>query len=167
MQNDQGLQYLSEGGEKIATKPNAQNSIIAHGQNQFQKALLINSKASLEKNAICHTGEDINHVRFFLHRLGLKIQYDITSTPPRVVEVLVRCAKCSVPSYSKLVPTDVYVVLTSSFLIEGGDGFNILDNIISRTKYGLYLLQSVSYLRSLLQNMKNILEHVVSVYTEF
>ena len=43
----------------------------------------------------------------------------------RVKCVQVRCHECLVPSYSALNQDQVYPVLLSSFLIEGGDGYSM------------------------------------------
>ena len=74
----------------------------------------------------------------YLASVGLKVLYDIrNSSSPRVVDVQVRCAACSIPKYSKLDLDSVYAVLTSEYMINGGDGFTMLrDNLISRRRYG-------------------------------
>ena len=69
---------------------------------------------------------------------GLRVQYDVSTSPHTVVDVQVRCSACVSPSYAKLEPERVYAVLTSNFLIDGGDGFEVLrDNVISRLPYGM------------------------------
>lgn len=42
----------------------------------------------------------------------------------RVVSVEARCLKCDVPSYSPLIDTEEYKIFLSTFLINGGDGYN-------------------------------------------
>ncbi|BFZ09278.1 hypothetical protein BsWGS_12317 [Bradybaena similaris] len=70
----------------------------------------------------------------FLQVSGLQITYD-TSRPAgqRVVEVLAVCTKCRVPALEPLQPEKTYKVLTSSYLIKGGEGYSMLpDAILSK-----------------------------------
>ncbi len=55
----------------------------------------------------------------------------------RVQEVRVRCSDCRVPRYSKLDLNQTYPILTSTFIINGGDGYAMIPgNVIARTDYG-------------------------------
>ena len=52
--------------------------------------------------------------------------YDLTKRAGRRVRsVQVRCYECLVPSYSALNEDQIYPVLLSNFLIEGGDGYSM------------------------------------------
>ena len=82
----------------------------------------------------------------FLLYTGIRVQYDVNTSSPYVVDVQLRCAACTVPTYSKLDPDRIYSVLTSNFLIEGGDGYSmILPNLISRLPYGMTILGIPDY----------------------
>ncbi|XP_023937284.1 uncharacterized protein LOC112045364 [Bicyclus anynana] len=65
----------------------------------------------------------------FLQVSGLKVEYDFKKPPgARVVNVLVRCGKCQIPTYGPLNKTGDYNILTNGFMANGGDGFNSLGN---------------------------------------
>ena len=65
--------------------------------------------------------------------------YDLSRKPmDRVVAVQVVCTECDVPAFSPLQSEKVYNVITSSFLIEGGDGYAMIkENMIERLSYGM------------------------------
>ena len=55
----------------------------------------------------------------------------------RVVAAEVRCAACQIPEYQPLDNQARYFLLSSDFLIKGGDGYTMLkDEQLSRTSYG-------------------------------
>ncbi|KAH8400484.1 hypothetical protein KR222_001500, partial [Zaprionus bogoriensis] len=59
----------------------------------------------------------------FLQVSGVHVIYDAEMPEGnRVVSVEVRCARCNVPSYSKLNDTEYYKVIVPQFIFEGGDG---------------------------------------------
>ncbi|KAL7735758.1 hypothetical protein ACLKA6_020007 [Drosophila palustris] len=64
----------------------------------------------------------------FLQVSGLHVVYN-SDMPEgsRVVSVDVRCASCTVPSYSPLSETEYYKVIVTQFLLEGGDGHIMID----------------------------------------
>lgn len=64
----------------------------------------------------------------FLQISGLHVVYN-TDMPEgsRVVSVDVRCASCTVPSYSPLNFTQYYKVIVTQFLVDGGDGHIMID----------------------------------------
>ncbi|KAL7735760.1 hypothetical protein ACLKA6_020009 [Drosophila palustris] len=64
----------------------------------------------------------------FLQVSGLHVVYN-SDMPEgsRVVSVEVRCASCTVPSYSPLSETEYYKVIVPQFLFEGGDGHIMID----------------------------------------
>lgn len=78
-----------------------------------------------------------NSAGFFLS--GLQVIYDTTLPSfQRVVRVLVRCANCSIPSYFPLEKEKIYSILTSSFLLFGGDGYSMLkDNHTGSISLGI------------------------------
>jgi len=45
----------------------------------------------------------------------------------RVVSAEVRCASCTVPSYSPLNDTEYYKVIVTQFLLDGGDGHIMIE----------------------------------------
>lgn len=53
--------------------------------------------------------------------------YDLTKAPGyRVKEVLIRCSQCSIPKYEPLDMDATYQLVTNTFLIGGGDGYEVL-----------------------------------------
>ena len=75
---------------------------------------------------------------YILSWTGLKVTYDRTkSEGSRVVDVEVKCAVCQIPEFQPLDDQASYSILSSSFLIKGGDGYSMLrDERLSRTTYG-------------------------------
>lgn len=63
----------------------------------------------------------------FLQMSGLKVVYDLSKPiGHRVLEVKVRCGQCFVPKYSPIDLRKTYRIVTTSFLIAGGDGHHVL-----------------------------------------
>lgn len=53
--------------------------------------------------------------------------YDLTRKPwDRVVQLDVLCTMCRVPSYEPLKMDKVYKVILPSYLVNGGDGFQMI-----------------------------------------
>ncbi|XP_011876681.1 PREDICTED: protein 5NUC-like [Vollenhovia emeryi] len=66
----------------------------------------------------------------YLQYSGLQVVYDISQPPnSRVVSVQVQCAACRVPAYSQLQKNATYNVLLNDFLVNGGDGFHMLEGL--------------------------------------
>ena len=72
-------------------------------------------------------------------RTGIQITFDAKRpVGDRVVELMVRCRRCRVPTYEPVRLDDIYQVATYSFLIEGGDGYSVIkENLIDHTNYGM------------------------------
>lgn len=65
----------------------------------------------------------------FLQMSGLRVEYNITKPDnQKVVNVLIRCADCSVPEYKPLNETIKYKVIISQYLAQGGDGYHMLNS---------------------------------------
>lgn len=64
----------------------------------------------------------------FLQMSGVQVEYDLNQeTGGRVLSANVLCGDCAVPEYSPIVDTKVYKVIVTSFLVEGGDGFDMFN----------------------------------------
>lgn len=64
----------------------------------------------------------------FLQMSGVHVIYDAKApVNKRVVSAKVLCAKCAVPRYYELEDTEKYNVITTSFLLGGGDGFTFVN----------------------------------------
>ena len=78
-------------------------------------------------------------VRAVLHCVsGIHVMYNLSKpVGARVMEAWVRCAHCDVPEYEPLKDGQSYDVLTSGFLIGGGDGYTMLEqNVEFHLPYG-------------------------------
>lgn len=63
----------------------------------------------------------------YLQVSGLRVVYDLTKPiGSRVVEVKARCSACYVPKYEPVQPNKSYRIVTTSFLMNGGDGHYVL-----------------------------------------
>ncbi|KAI4464147.1 nucleotidase-related [Holotrichia oblita] len=63
----------------------------------------------------------------FLQVSGLKVVYDFSRPPGgRVVSAKARCGRCYVPTYSPVAPDVSYRLVTTGFLLNGGDGHTVV-----------------------------------------
>lgn len=66
----------------------------------------------------------------FLHMSGIKVIYDFKKRPgSRVTKVSVLCGKCKIPEYFPLNKTKEYMILMSSFIQMGGDGYALFKTL--------------------------------------
>lgn len=64
----------------------------------------------------------------FLQVSGIHVVYNPDMPEGnRVVSVQVRCADCLVPSYSYMNDSAYYNVIVPQFLVDGGDGYDLID----------------------------------------
>lgn len=55
------------------------------------------------------------------------MEYDLSKpVNQRVVSVSMLCTECRVPKYEPLDPEKTYTVVMSSYMVGGGDGFNMI-----------------------------------------
>lgn len=65
--------------------------------------------------------------RAFITWSGVRVIFDLAKQPySRIVDVKVRCRKCSIPKYENLIDEEWYRVVVPSFLVRGGDGHKII-----------------------------------------
>ena len=58
---------------------------------------------------------------------GITVVYDLTKpNEQRSTEVRIRCTHCNVPRYDPLHPNTTYTILTSTFILNGGDGYGMV-----------------------------------------
>ncbi|XP_033112625.1 snake venom 5'-nucleotidase-like [Anneissia japonica] len=69
----------------------------------------------------------------FLQMTGLHVTYDVTKQPgSRVVDVEAVCTECTVPEYKPLVDDEIYNIIVSDYIANGGDGYSMIsDNKLS------------------------------------
>lgn len=59
----------------------------------------------------------------------------------RVQSVMIQCSECKVPKYEPINPTQHYTLITTKYLINGGDQYTMIkDGIINQVEFGKYLL---------------------------
>lgn len=77
--------------------------------------------------------------------LGIHVVYDLSRNPGnRVVTVDVLCTQCRVPSYEPLKMDEVYKVVLSSFLANGGDGYQMIKDEALQHDSGKHSVLSIS-----------------------
>lgn len=61
----------------------------------------------------------------FLVVSGIRVVYDVNRKPgERVVDLQILCRKCRIPKFERVRDTDVYRIVTISYIFTGGDNFN-------------------------------------------
>lgn len=62
----------------------------------------------------------------FLQISGMKVVYDVTKpVGQRVIDLQAKCTRCRYPVFEPVVSQNVYRVVMPTFLIDGGDGFDL------------------------------------------
>ncbi|KAM4521807.1 snake venom 5'-nucleotidase-like [Odontesthes bonariensis] len=73
----------------------------------------------------------------FLQVSGFHVEFDISKPPGhRVKSLNVLCTKCRVPLYEPVEDETVYKVVLPSYLVNGGDGFSMIQNEILKHNSG-------------------------------
>ncbi|KAK2169925.1 hypothetical protein NP493_1171g00000 [Ridgeia piscesae] len=63
----------------------------------------------------------------FLQMSGIKVVYDLSKpNGKRVVRVHIRCTRCDVPRFEKLLPNETYPIITTTFITNGGNGYSMV-----------------------------------------
>lgn len=84
--------------------------------------------------------------------LGIHVVYDISRKPwDRVVQLKVLCTKCRVPIYEPLEMDKVYKVTLPSYLVNGGDGFQMIKDELLKHDSGD---QDISVVSEYISKMK-------------
>lgn len=72
--------------------------------------------------------------------------YDLSRKPgDRVVTLDVLCTQCRVPSYEPLKMDEVYKVILSNFLANGGDGYQMIKDEMLQYDSGKHSVSSSPY----------------------
>ena len=59
----------------------------------------------------------------------MRVVYDLQQVPgQRVTSLTVRCLECEVPTYFPVEEEEIYHVLLNTFVIKGGDGYDVISN---------------------------------------
>ncbi|XP_006823452.1 snake venom 5'-nucleotidase-like [Saccoglossus kowalevskii] len=89
----------------------------------------------------------------FLQMSGIRVEYDITRpSGDRVVDVQVQCVECEnhVPVYEPLDLNKEYAVITTNFIANGGDGYDVIrDNKIEHETGSMELEVIADYIETL------------------
>ncbi|EDW61292.1 protein 5NUC [Drosophila virilis] len=127
---DAPIALLQGGGIRSSIDKNANGSITGSDiltVLPFENSLYITRitgktlRAALERSALVRNTDSNGG---FLQFAGVRVEYNYDKEEgQRVVSALVRCAECSVPTYSNLNVSAYYKVIVSEFLLNGGDGY--------------------------------------------
>ncbi|XP_030554704.1 protein 5NUC-like [Drosophila novamexicana] len=127
---DAPIALVQGGGIRSSIDKNANGSITGSDiltVLPFENSLYITRitgktlRAALERSALVRNTDSNGG---FLQFAGVRVEYNYDREEgQRVVSALVRCAECSVPTYSNLNVSAYYKVIVSEFLLNGGDGY--------------------------------------------
>ncbi|XP_054262337.1 protein 5NUC-like [Macrosteles quadrilineatus] len=103
-------------------------------QNSVEKLLI---SGEILRQVLEHSVEwydPVERVGAFMQFSGVYVKYDLSKpVGQRVVSALIRCGDCGVPHYLPLDTSKQYMVLTNTFLADGGDGYSMLKEATERT----------------------------------
>lgn len=79
----------------------------------------------------------LDHILCYNFSTGVKVVYDVSKPPgSRVESAQVLCANCSVPIYEPLIEDKIYSIVLNSYLMRGGDGFDMFKKRIGQSQLG-------------------------------
>ncbi|XP_061825223.2 5'-nucleotidase [Nerophis lumbriciformis] len=90
----------------------------------------------------------------FLQVSGIQVEYDLSKPAnQRVVSLSVLCTKCRVPKYEPLDLKKTYTVVTPSYLVAGGDSYNMIKEEMLKHNTGD---MDISVLSNYIREMKRV-----------
>ncbi|XP_061897554.1 5'-nucleotidase [Entelurus aequoreus] len=90
----------------------------------------------------------------FLQVSGIRVEYDVSKPAnQRVVSLSVLCTKCRVPKYEPLDLKKTYTVVTPSYLVAGGDSYNMIKEEMLKHNTGD---MDISVLANYIREMKRV-----------
>ncbi|KAF5299598.1 hypothetical protein FQR65_LT09403 [Abscondita terminalis] len=94
-------------------------------------------KEFLEKAAEPFNNQRIRSTFNMLQVSGIHVVYNVTEpVGSRVVSVKILCRQCHIPRYKPLRLEEIYRIVLSSFLVNGGDDFLVIANNLMNHKVG-------------------------------
>ncbi|XP_069371685.1 5'-nucleotidase [Paralichthys olivaceus] len=73
----------------------------------------------------------------FLQVSGFHVEFDLSKPPGRrVTSLRILCTECRVPHYQPVEDETVYTVVLTSYMVKGGDGFDMIQNEIVKYNSG-------------------------------
>uniref|UniRef100_A0A3Q3X125 5'-nucleotidase n=1 Tax=Mola mola TaxID=94237 RepID=A0A3Q3X125_MOLML len=89
---------------------------------------LVQIKGSTVKKAFEHSVKRYGSMSGeFLQVAGVQVEYDLSRPANhRVASVSLLCTECRVPKYKPLDPEETYTVAMPSYMVKGGDGFDMI-----------------------------------------
>ncbi|XP_034477247.1 protein 5NUC-like, partial [Drosophila innubila] len=131
---DAAIAIILGGGIRSSIEQNNQGSITLRDLQDtlpFENSLYLTRirgqtlRTALERSAsLWNTDSNGGFMQFS----GIRVEYDFERKEGhRVVSALVRCAECNAPSYSHLNESAFYNVIIPSFLINGGNGYSLVE----------------------------------------
>ncbi|XP_049916995.1 snake venom 5'-nucleotidase-like [Epinephelus moara] len=99
---------------------------------------LVQIKGSTVKKAFEHSVHRYGSMSGeFLQVSGIHVQYDLSKpVNQRAVSISMRCTKCRVPKYEPLDLEKLYTVAMPSYMVGGGDGFNMIKDELLKHNTG-------------------------------
>ncbi|KAM4529430.1 5'-nucleotidase [Fundulus diaphanus] len=91
---------------------------------------LVQLNGSTLRNAFEHgVGKYGSNAGEFLQVSGLRVEFDVSKPAGRRVRSLsILCTRCRVPQYEPVLDAALYTVTLPSYLVTGGDGFDVIKN---------------------------------------
>merc|ERR1712150_318188 len=81
-----------------------------------------------EHSVAKHTSDGDGGGGRFLQVSGARLVYDVTRRPgQRLVSAKIRCEECKEKTFEDLLDDKVYNVVTSNYVLDGGDGYTMLE----------------------------------------
>nr|XP_033498069.1 snake venom 5'-nucleotidase-like [Epinephelus lanceolatus] len=99
---------------------------------------LVQIKGSTVKKAFEHSVHRYGSMSGeFLQVSGIHVQYDLSKpVNQRAVSISMRCTECRVPKYEPLDLEKLYTVAMPSYMVGGGDGFNMIKDELLKHNTG-------------------------------
>ncbi|XP_064542713.1 protein 5NUC-like isoform X2 [Drosophila montana] len=132
---DAAVALISGGGIRTSINKNAEGSITFRDMAEtipFENRLFvtrITGKTLLNALELSASIRNRDSNGGFQQFSGIRVEYNYDMEEGhRVTSALIRCAECSVPSYLNLDESAYYKVVVPEFLLNGGDGFNLIES---------------------------------------
>ncbi|EDW61296.2 protein 5NUC [Drosophila virilis] len=132
---DAAIALISGGGIRTSISKNAEGSITFRDMSEtipFENRLFvtrITGKTLLNALELSASIRNRDSNGGFQQLSGIRVEYNYDlEEGHRVTSALIRCAECSVPSYLNLNESAYYKVVVPEFLLNGGDGFHLIES---------------------------------------
>ncbi|XP_030560619.1 protein 5NUC-like isoform X2 [Drosophila novamexicana] len=132
---DAAIALISGGGIRTSISKNAEGSITFRDMSEtipFENRLFvtrITGKTLLNALELSASIRNRDSNGGFQQLSGIRVEYNYDMEEGhRVTSAQIRCAECSVPSYLNLNESAYYKAIVPEFLLNGGDGFQLIES---------------------------------------